>query len=205
MDFFLSALSHTPLPTILVVAGIVFWLLAIAGSLAGKITVEPTKQRTAGVVGTALIVAGLVLFFVPSGSPGEHKEMPTPAEQRTPTAQPAPSSAPQPSGPGPTSALPPATPQPSNKEIKMLKPGPWVDCNGTPDEVEVCANAELSNLDRQLHDLYQVLMQRLDNDQQAKLKRDENVWLRERHECRSNVSCIVAAYNMRISQLKSAR
>jgi hypothetical protein len=201
MDFFLSALSHTPLPTILVVAGIVFWLLAIAGSLAGKITVEPTKQRTAGVVGTALIVAGLVLFFVPSGSP----ETPTPAEQRAPTAQPAPSSAAQPSGPGPTSALPPATPQPSNKEIKMFKPGPWVDCNGTPDEVEVCANAELSNLDRQLHDLYQVLMQRLDNDQQAKLKRDENVWLRERHECRSNVSCIVAAYNMRISQLKSAR
>jgi uncharacterized protein len=87
----------------------------------------------------------------------------------------------------------------------MFKPGPWVDCNGTPDEVEVCANAELSNLDRQLHDLYQVLMQRLDNDQQAKLKRDESAWLRERNECRSNVSYIVAAYNMRISQLKSAR
>lgn len=38
MSDLLGALNHTPLPTILVVAGIAFWILAIAGSLAGKIT-----------------------------------------------------------------------------------------------------------------------------------------------------------------------
>src|SRR6266581_1140101 len=65
MNDFLSALSHTPLPTILVVAGIAFWILAIAGSVAGKITVEPGKQKTAGLVGTAFIVLGLILFFAP--------------------------------------------------------------------------------------------------------------------------------------------
>jgi hypothetical protein len=59
----LSTLSHTPLPTILVVAGIFFWILAIAGSLAGKITVQRDKQKIAGLAGTALIVSGVVLFF----------------------------------------------------------------------------------------------------------------------------------------------
>jgi hypothetical protein len=63
----LSALSVTPLPIILVVAGILFWILAIAGSLAGKITVQRSKQRTASLVGTVFIALGLMLsFFVPS-------------------------------------------------------------------------------------------------------------------------------------------
>jgi hypothetical protein len=84
----LSALSSTPLPTILVVAGILFWILAIAGSLAGKITVEKGKQKTAGLVGTALIALGLVLFFVPSNQPepGRTKEAQTPGSS-TPGAQ----------------------------------------------------------------------------------------------------------------------
>jgi hypothetical protein len=57
----LGAIKDTPLPTVLVVAGIVFWLLAIAGSLAGKITVRPEHQMTAGILGTILLVSGLVL------------------------------------------------------------------------------------------------------------------------------------------------
>ena len=65
MNDLLNTLSHTPLPTILVVAGIAFWVLAIAGSLAGKITVEPGKQKTGGFVGSSLIVLGLILFFAP--------------------------------------------------------------------------------------------------------------------------------------------
>ena len=60
MSDLVRTLSDTPLPTILVLAGILFWLLAIAGSLAGKITVERGKQTTAGLVGTALIVLGSI-------------------------------------------------------------------------------------------------------------------------------------------------
>ncbi len=60
-----SALKDTPLPTIFVVAGIVFWLLAIAGSIAGKITVLPGQQKTAGVVGTLFVVLGMMLYLVP--------------------------------------------------------------------------------------------------------------------------------------------
>ena len=48
MDDLLGAIKDTPLPTVLVVAGIVFWVLAIAGSIAGKIRVQPGRQRAAG-------------------------------------------------------------------------------------------------------------------------------------------------------------
>lgn len=43
-----------------------FWILAIAGSLAGKITVQRNKQKTAGLIGTVFIALGLILFILPS-------------------------------------------------------------------------------------------------------------------------------------------
>jgi hypothetical protein len=39
MDTLVTALKETPIPTILVVAGIVFLLLSITGQLAGRVTV----------------------------------------------------------------------------------------------------------------------------------------------------------------------
>jgi uncharacterized protein YecT (DUF1311 family) len=62
-----EALSKTPLANVLVLAGLFFWLLAVAGSLAGKITVKPQQQKTAAIVGTVLLVVGLALnFFGPA-------------------------------------------------------------------------------------------------------------------------------------------
>jgi len=66
MDELIGAIKDTPLPTVLVFAGIVFWVLAIAGSVAGKITVQPGQQKTAGLVGTVFIAVGLTLYLVPS-------------------------------------------------------------------------------------------------------------------------------------------
>jgi LGFP repeat len=60
----LASALNTPLPTILVIAGVAFWLLAIAGSIAGKITVLPDRQKTAGVVGTLLVVLGIVTLYL---------------------------------------------------------------------------------------------------------------------------------------------
>jgi hypothetical protein len=65
MDDLFGAIKDTPLPTVLVVAGIVFWILAVAGSIAGKIRVRPGRQRAAGIIGTVLIVLGLVLYVAP--------------------------------------------------------------------------------------------------------------------------------------------
>jgi hypothetical protein len=43
MEGVIKALKDTPIPTILVIAGIVFLLLAIAGQLAGRIAVAPER------------------------------------------------------------------------------------------------------------------------------------------------------------------
>jgi hypothetical protein len=51
MESVLTALKDTPIPTILVVAGIAFLLLAIAGQLAGRIVVAPERQRWAAFIG----------------------------------------------------------------------------------------------------------------------------------------------------------
>ncbi len=86
MTDFLRLIQNTPLPSILVVAGIVFWLLAISGSIAGKITLLPNQQRTAGLVGSAFVAIGLMLYFVPvhvTPSP-----LPTPQNFTTAVEQP---------------------------------------------------------------------------------------------------------------------
>src|SRR5215472_6923330 len=151
MSDLLNTLSHTPLPTILVVAGIMFWILAIAGSVAGKITVEPSKQKAAGVVGTAFIVLGLILFFAPR-----------------PTDQ---------GGSQETS------------DKNRGRPSPGVNCTGTgtPDEIAICGNATLIDLDWQLYDAYQASLKRLHQHQQAKLAREAGSWVKQRGECQRDV------------------
>jgi uncharacterized protein YecT (DUF1311 family) len=186
----LNTLSHTPLPTILVVAGVVFWVLAIAGSLAGKITVEPGKQKAAGFVGTAFIILGLILFF----APGPTNQGPSETTVKTTETAKADS--------------PPANSdqsKPPNQD--NARPSPGVDCTGrgTPDETAICGNATLMNLDWQLYGVYQSLMKRLDQNQQTKLGREEVSWVKQRGECQRDINCLTAAYKSRISQLQSVQ
>jgi|SRR6476659_5354538 hypothetical protein len=97
----LGAIKDTPLPTVFVVAGIVFWLLAIAGSVAGKITVRPEHQMTAGILGTILLASGLVLSYLPAPQSRPHPAtVPAPA----PTAP-----APAPTVPTPDKAAQPGS------------------------------------------------------------------------------------------------
>jgi hypothetical protein len=65
MESMLTALKDTPIPTILVVAGIVFLLLSIAGQLAGRIAVPPERQWWAAVMGGTLLLSGVALYVVP--------------------------------------------------------------------------------------------------------------------------------------------
>jgi hypothetical protein len=104
VDAILKALQGTPIPTILVVAGIVFLLLAIAGQLAGRIAVAPERQRWAALIGGGLLAIGLALHIVPllqsQGTPPPVKEVP-PTGPSTPPVQKPPSDAivsPPPSG-----------------------------------------------------------------------------------------------------------
>jgi uncharacterized protein YecT (DUF1311 family) len=176
----LNTLSHTPLPTILVVAGIGFWVLAIAGSVAGKITVEPGKQKTAGVLGTAFLILGLILFFAPGRIDQGGSETTTKTTEKSDSP-------------------------PVNSDQNRSRPSPGVNCTGTgtPDEVEICKSATLIDLDWQLYGVYQALLKRLDQNRQTKLAQEESAWVKQRGECQRDVSCLTAAYKSRIVQLQS--
>ena len=116
MDSILTALKDTPIPTILVVAGIVFLLLSIAGQLAGRIAVPPERQRQAAIIGCLLVLVGLTLHVAPLlRSPS-----------KSPEAPPAPRSEPP---PGRTPSLPtpetppstPSSPPPPEPTTQLLK------------------------------------------------------------------------------------
>lgn len=87
MDDILSAISVTPLPTILVIAGILFLFLAIVGKFGANIAVDPKKQRFAGMLGSVLLVGGVALYFLRPSTPSP---TPTPIITQTPSATPSP-------------------------------------------------------------------------------------------------------------------
>jgi hypothetical protein len=121
----LGAIKDTPLPTVFVVAGIVFWLLAIAGSVAGKITVRPEHQQTAGILGTVLLISGLVLSYLPAPQSRPHDAtVPAPAPTVPAPAPTVPAPAPAVPAPAPTVPAPaPTVPTPD----KPAQPGSdWV-------------------------------------------------------------------------------
>lgn len=70
---FLKTLQNTPLPTIFVVAGILFLLLGISGGIQNKISVAKSRQNLAITLGLLLIVGGLGIFFVPSPASDRHE------------------------------------------------------------------------------------------------------------------------------------
>lgn len=187
MSELLSAVKDTPLPTILVVAGIFFWLLAIAGTLAGKITVQPAHQWMAGLVGTVFIGLGLLTYFTPTSLLGLGGKEAAAAAPHPPTQN--------------------NTPQPSTQIDLPLSASrkPSFNCatDHEPDEVAICNNGTLSNLDLQLADLYRTLSDRLGKNQKARLIEEQRAWVQQRRSCQSNEPCLTKTYEARIAQLQS--
>lgn len=61
----ISAIAKTPVPTILIVAGIVFLLLAIADKIYGEIRVSASRRKQALIVGVILLSLGLLVQLAP--------------------------------------------------------------------------------------------------------------------------------------------
>ncbi len=90
----LKYLQQTPLPTILVVAGIVFLLLALAGGITGQITIPRERQKWSAVIGGVLLVVGILIQVIPglpaarpepvAARPPAVPERPAPAAGREP-------------------------------------------------------------------------------------------------------------------------
>ena len=66
MDSIIVLLKDTPIPTILVVSGVVFLFLALAGQIAGKLEVPPARQKWAAATGAIFLGVGLLLYLAPT-------------------------------------------------------------------------------------------------------------------------------------------
>jgi uncharacterized protein YecT (DUF1311 family) len=71
------------------------------------------------------------------------------------------------------------------------------------DEQTICHNGDLIVLDQRLDAVYSSTRGRLDADKRKALAADENVWVVQRHSCKSDVACIRDAYQKRIKILQA--
>jgi len=60
-----DSLSQTPMPTILVIAGLFFIFLSISGGISGKVQIPLTRQWQSGIAGGILLVIGLAIYIIP--------------------------------------------------------------------------------------------------------------------------------------------
>lgn len=69
MDSLINALKDTPIPTILVAAGIFFLLMAVAQQIGGKIILDPSRRKLSVGIGVLMILAGVTLNLLPRTLP----------------------------------------------------------------------------------------------------------------------------------------
>ncbi|MBW4462736.1 MAG: hypothetical protein KME47_21235 [Nodosilinea sp. WJT8-NPBG4] len=80
----IDALKNTPIPTILIFAGLFFILLAFVSKVGGVIEVQPAQQKWSAPVGIALLVCGLILALnTPSETSGSNTDSTTPSVTST--------------------------------------------------------------------------------------------------------------------------
>ncbi|TCI04717.1 hypothetical protein EZV61_01735 [Corallincola luteus] len=65
----LASLSSTPLPTILVVAGIIFLFISVGGQLGAHLSAIKVKRAVAGGLGGVLLICGIGLYFADRPEP----------------------------------------------------------------------------------------------------------------------------------------
>ncbi len=84
-------LKETPVPTILIVAGIFFLVLAVAGGIAGKINILPGRQGISLGIGVILLMTGIIIYLVPTGVPASSSiAVPVSSSTAAPTSTPTP-------------------------------------------------------------------------------------------------------------------
>jgi hypothetical protein len=86
MESLVNALKDTPIPTILVLAGIFFLVLAVADQIAGKVVIDPSRRKNAVGIGSLLLVAGVVLQFVLKSTPSSPAHGPEAPDAKHTTA-----------------------------------------------------------------------------------------------------------------------
>jgi uncharacterized protein len=100
------------------------------------------------------------------------------------------------------SSPPPSSAPASSDQIHIT---PTFNCAKAENEDEqaICRTSELIVLDQRLDAVYSSTRGRLDAEKRKTLAADENVWIAQRHSCKSDVGCIRDAYLKRIKILQA--
>jgi uncharacterized protein len=70
-----------------------------------------------------------------------------------------------------------------------------------PDEKAICAHRALNDKDVEMATKYQFLKGLFAMGGQGAMQDQQQAWLKERHSCGSDVTCLTTQYNKRISAL----
>ena len=73
----------------------------------------------------------------------------------------------------------------------------------TADEVAICDNRELNDLDVRMATLYEVTTGFVAMGQRSAMRDEQREWLAQRHLCRADVRCLRHSYRQRIAELES--
>ncbi|WCS24004.1 hypothetical protein LOK46_23070 [Methylobacterium sp. NMS14P] len=71
-----------------------------------------------------------------------------------------------------------------------------------PDEKAICARLPLNDRDVEMATRFEILKSVLPMGGQAKLRDDQEAWLKERQACGGDVGCLSAAYDARLKVLR---
>jgi uncharacterized protein len=72
----------------------------------------------------------------------------------------------------------------------------------TPDEVMICQDSDLANLDEEMANIYFPLRKRLGGRDLRRLENARNYWLSERVSCGRDAACIEKTYKAWIADLE---
>lgn len=119
MEPFFNAIQKTPLPTILILAGLFFLLLGFVTKIGGIIEVSPEQKRWTIPIGLLVLTIGLVLNFA----------TPAPDTTSTPTITRSPVTTPTPNTP--------STPTKTSANSTTAITSGWQICNESEEEINV--------------------------------------------------------------------
>jgi uncharacterized protein YecT (DUF1311 family) len=171
-----------------------------------RAALSPKLYAIIGGLAVAAVALAVVLLR-PSPPPpavAQQPQSPMSLVAGSPSSGSAPNSGPS-NSPANSSAANSPAPPPATAPGDQNHITPTFNCaqGAYEDEQAICHNGDLIVLDQRLDAVYASTRGRLDADKRKGLAADENVWVAQRHSCKSDVACIRDAYQKRIKILQA--
>jgi uncharacterized protein YecT (DUF1311 family) len=167
-----------------------------------RAALSPTLYTIIGGLAVAAVALAVVLLRPSPAS--QQPQSPMSLVAGSPSSGSAPNSGPL-NSPANSSAVNSPAPPPATAPGDQNHITPTFNCaqGAYEDEQAICHNSDLIVLDQRLDAVYANTRGRLDADKRKALAADENVWVAQRHSCKSDVACIRDAYQKRIKILQA--